>query len=142
MKKNLLIIERNTRGSLTSLLANEGYSIYQAETAGAGLKALKQHRITHAVILNAISMRTKGDRTCASLKRAAPQMPVLVYSGQEKPSKADELLRPGIKIRKLINRIELYSPYNSMARSTWMKRSKGYSRPAEFPTCAPKEFRS
>ena len=110
MKKNLLVIERNSRDSLTDRLVAEGYSVCLAGTANAGLKALKQHRISHAVILNAISLRTKGDRTCASLKRAAPRMPVLVYSDQEKPAKADELLRPGITIRKLINSIELYSP--------------------------------
>ena len=115
MKRDLLVIERNTRDSLTGRLTAEGYSVCLARTANDGLKALKQHRITHAVILNVISMRTKGDRTCASLKRAAPRTPVLVYSDQEKPPKADELLRPGITIRKLINSIELYSPMDKKA---------------------------
>ena len=110
MKRDLLVIERNTRDSLTSRLTAEGYSICLAETAGAGLDALKHHKITHVVILNAISMRTNGARTCASLKRAAPLIPVLIYSDQKKPAKADELLPPSITIRKLINRIELYSP--------------------------------
>ena len=107
-----MVIERNTRDSLASRLTAEGYSVCLAETAGAGLEALEQHKITHAVILNAISMRTNGTRTCASLKRAAPLIPVLIYSDQEKPAKADELLRPGTTIRKLINTIELYSPVN------------------------------
>ena len=89
MKKDLLIIERNTRDSLTSLLVEEGYSICQEETAGAGLEALKRHKITHTVVLNAISMRTNGDRTCVSLKKAAPSLPILVYSDQEKPAKAE-----------------------------------------------------
>ncbi len=115
MKKDLLIIERNTRDSLTGLLSAEGYSVCLAETAGAGLEALKQHKITHAVILNAISMRTNGARTCASLKRAAPLISVLIYSDQEKPAKADELLRPTTTIRKLINKIELYSPVDKKA---------------------------
>jgi two-component system response regulator RegX3 len=110
MKRDLLIIERNTRDSLTGLLTEAGYSVCLAETAGAGLEALEQHKITHVVILNAISMRTNGARTCASLKRAAPRIPVLIYSDQEKPAKADELLQPSITIRKLINKIELYSP--------------------------------
>jgi len=115
MKKNLLVIERNTRDSLTGRLTTEGYSVCLAETASAGLEALKQHKITHAIILNAISMRTNGDRTCASLKRAAPRTPVLIYSDQKKPAMADELLRPGTTIRKLINRIELYSPMEKKA---------------------------
>ncbi len=115
MKKDLLIIERNTRDSLTGRLTAEGYSVCLAETAGAGLEALKKHKITHAVVLNAISMRTNGARTCASLKRAAPRIPVLIYSDQEKPAKADELLRPGITIRILINRVELYSPMDKKA---------------------------
>jgi len=105
-----LVIERNTRDSLASRLTAEGYSVCLVETASAGLVALKQHKISHAVILNAISMRTNGARTCASLKRAAPGIPVLIYSDQEKPAKADELLRPGSSIRRLINKIELYSP--------------------------------
>ena len=110
MKKNLLVIERNSRDSLTDHLVAEGYSVCLTGTANAGLKALKQHRITHAVILNAISMRTKGDRTCASLKRAAPHIPVLIYSDQQKPAKADMLVRPGLSIRKLLNSIEMFSP--------------------------------
>jgi len=110
MKKDLLIIERNTRYSLRSLLANEGYSICLAETAGAGLEALKQHKITHVIILNAVSMRTNGARACASLKKAAPSLPILVYSDQEKPAKADLLIRPSLSIRKLMNGIDLYSP--------------------------------
>jgi DNA-binding response OmpR family regulator len=112
MKRDLLVIEKNTRDSLTGRLTAGGYSVSLAETAGAGLEALEQHKITHAVILNAISMRTNGARTCASLKRAAPRIPVLIYSDQKKPAKADELLRPGTTIRKLINTIELYSPVN------------------------------
>ena len=110
MKKDLLIIERNTRDSLTSLLAEEGYSICLAETAAAGLEALKRHKITHTAVLNAISMRTNGDRTCVSLKKAAPSLPVLVYSDEEKPAKADVLVRPGLSIRRLVNNIEMFSP--------------------------------
>jgi len=110
MKKNLLVIERNTRDSLTNLLTAEGYSICLAETAGAGLEALTRHKITHVIILNAISMRTSGGRACASLKKAAPNLPILIYSDQEKPSKADMMVRPGLSIRKLINCIELFSP--------------------------------
>ena len=110
MKRDLLIIERNTRDSLTSLLSEEGYSICLAETAGAGLEALKRHKITHSVVLNAISMRTNGARTCASLKKAAPSLPILVYSDQKKPAKADMLIRPGLSIRRLVNSIEIFSP--------------------------------
>jgi len=110
MKKDLLIIERNTRDSLTNLLTKEGYTVCAAETAGAGLEALKRHKITHTVVLNAIAMRTNGDRTCVSLKKAAPSLPILVYSDQEKPDKADILVRPGPSIRRLINSIEMFSP--------------------------------
>ncbi len=115
MKRDLLVIERNTRDSLASRLTAEGYSICLAETAGVGLEVLGQHKISHAVILNTISMRTNGARTCASLKRAAPRIPVLIYSDQEKLAKADELLRPDATIRKLINKIELYSPMDKKA---------------------------
>jgi len=57
-----LVIEKNTRNALTSLLTEEGYSICPAETAGAGLEVLKKHKITHVVVLNAISMRISGAR--------------------------------------------------------------------------------
>ena len=110
MKRDLLIIEKNTRNSLASLLSAEGYSVCLVATGTAALEALKLHKITHAVILNAISMRTNGARTCASLKRAAPGFPILIYSDQEKPIKADILLRPSITTRKIVNRVELYSP--------------------------------
>ena len=110
MKKDLLVIEKNTRDSLTGRLSSEGYSICLATTGNKALEALSQHNITHAVILNAISMRTNGARTCASLKRAAPGFPVLIYSDQAKPAGADVLLNPGISTRKLINRVKLFSP--------------------------------
>ncbi len=110
MKKDLLIIEKSTRDTLAGRLSAEGYSVCLALTGTEALEALSRHNITHAVILNAISMRTNGARTCASLKRAAPGFSILIYSDQEKPAKADVLLRPGISTRKLINRVELYSP--------------------------------
>ena len=110
MKRDLLIIEKNTRGSLASRLSAHGYSVCLAMTGTEALEALSQHNITHAVILNAISMRSNGARTCAALKRAAPSYPILIYSDREKPAKADVLLRPGLSTRKLINRVELYSP--------------------------------
>ncbi len=110
MKRDLLIIEKNTRNSLASRLSAEGYSVCLAETGTAALEALKLHKITHAIILNAISMRTNGARTCASLKHAAPGYPILIYSDQKKPAQADVLIPPGSTIRKLVNRVELYSP--------------------------------
>jgi len=58
-------------------------------------------------------MRTNGARACASLKKSAPDLPVLIYSDQAKPAKADVLVRPGQSIRKLINRIDLYSPMDA-----------------------------
>jgi DNA-binding response OmpR family regulator len=110
MKRDLLIIEKNTRDSLAGRLSAAGYLVCLAATGTEALEVLSCHSITHAVILNAISMRSNGARTCAALKRAAPGFPVLIYSDREKPIKADVLLRPGISTRKLINRVELYSP--------------------------------
>ncbi|MCK5793238.1 MAG: response regulator transcription factor [Anaerolineales bacterium] len=110
MKRDLLIIEKDTRDSFSSRLSVEGYSVWLSETGSEALEALSRHNITHAVILNAISMRTNGARTCASLKRAAPGLPVLIVTDKEMPAKADELLEPNISTRKLINRVELYSP--------------------------------
>ena len=110
VKSRLLIVEKDTRDSLEGRLSPEGYSITQVETGSAALEALKQRRKPQVIILNAISLRTSGERTCASLKKVAPSVPVLLYSDQEKPTKADMLVRPGLSIRKLTNRIELFSP--------------------------------
>ncbi len=110
MNKDLLLVEKNTKDSFSSRLSAGGYSICLAETGNEALKALKLHKITHAVILNAISLRTNGARTCVSLKRAAPDLAVLIVTDQDKPVKADELLEPNISTRKLINKVELFSP--------------------------------
>ena len=110
MKKDLLCIEKDTRSSFTSRLSTEGYGVCLVATGNEALEALGCHKITHAIILNAISLRTNGVRTCASLKRAAPDLPILIVSDQEKPTKADVLFSPNISTRKLINRVELYSP--------------------------------
>ena len=112
MKKDLMIVEKDTRDSFSSRLSAGGYSICLAETGSEALGALELYKITHAVILNAISLRTNGTRTCASLKRAAPDLAVLIVTDQYKPVKADELLDPNISTRKLINKVELFSPLN------------------------------
>ena len=103
-----MVIEKSTRDSLASRLIPEGYSICLTATGAEALEALGRHNITHAVILNAISLRTNGARTCASLKRAEPSLPVLIVTDQGKPPKADELLEPNISTRKLINRVEAF----------------------------------
>jgi DNA-binding response OmpR family regulator len=46
----------------------------------------------------------------STLKQAAPGLPILVVTDKEMPAKADELLEPNISTRKLINRVELFSP--------------------------------
>jgi DNA-binding response OmpR family regulator len=74
VKKDLLCVEKDTRGSFTSRLSTEGYGVCLAVTGNEALEALGRHKITHAIILNAISLRTNGVRTCASLKRVAPDV--------------------------------------------------------------------
>lgn len=110
MKKDLLVIERKTREGLSDRLTAEGYSIFRVGTGSAGLKALNESEFTHMVIFNAVSLRSSGKRICRSLKGSAPELPILVYSDHEKPTSADVLVKPGTTNRKLVNRIELYSP--------------------------------
>lgn len=110
MKRDLLVIERKTREALSDRLAAEGYTLCQVDTGSAGLKVLSGSEITHMIIFNAASMRSSGQRICRSLKRSAPELPILVYSSHQKPASADVLIRPGTTNRKLVNRIELYSP--------------------------------
>jgi len=110
MDRDLLVIERKTNDALSDSLLAEGYSLCVEETSAAALRALEQFKITHAVILNAPSLRSSGTRTCLSIKQSEPELPIIAVSDQTKPRHADSLVGPGATIRTLVNRIELYSP--------------------------------
>ncbi len=64
----------------------------------------------HIIILDAVSLRTPGDRICQSLRRALPDVPVIhIHPGPKKraaSSPADEVLYAPFSSRKLINAIE------------------------------------
>jgi len=73
MKRDLLIIEKNTRDSLAGRLFAEGYSVCLALTGTEALEALKRHKITHTVVLNAISMRSNGDKDLCLSEESSSQ---------------------------------------------------------------------
>ena len=64
----------------------------------------------HVIILDAVSLRTPGDRICQSLRRALPEVPIIhIHPGPKKrgaSSPADEVLYAPFTSRKLINAIE------------------------------------
>ena len=63
----------------------------------------------HVIILDAVSLRTPGDRICRSLRQHCPSTPIIhIHPGPRKAvdSPADEVLVPKFTSRKLINSIE------------------------------------
>jgi DNA-binding response OmpR family regulator len=63
----------------------------------------------HLIILDAVSLRTPGDRICRFLQTNLPDVPVLhIHPGPEASaeSQADEVMFPPIGSRKLFNSIE------------------------------------
>jgi DNA-binding response OmpR family regulator len=63
----------------------------------------------HIIILDAVSLRTPGDRICRSLRTDLPDLPLIhIHPGPKKneDSPADVVLLPPFSSRKLINAIE------------------------------------
>lgn len=63
----------------------------------------------HIIILDAVSLRTPGDRICRNLRSALPDLPLIhIHPGPKKKSDgpADVVLHPPFSSRKLINAIE------------------------------------
>lgn len=63
----------------------------------------------HIIILDAVSLRTPGDRICRTLRTALPELPLIhIHPGRKKRvnSPADVVLHPPFSSRKLINAVE------------------------------------
>jgi DNA-binding response OmpR family regulator len=76
---------------------------------GAQARTWAQHHPPHLIILDAVSLRTPGERICRSLRRALPNTPfVHIHPGPPSlvDSAADEVLIPPFTSRKLFNSIE------------------------------------
>jgi DNA-binding response OmpR family regulator len=78
-------------------------------SSGKQAAALAQEHAPHVVVLDAISMRTPGDRICQSLRSRLPETPIIhMHPGPSEAaqSQADVVLCHPFTPRKLINSIE------------------------------------
>jgi len=108
MSVRVLVVERaqSQRPSFTTALSKR----YDVVTASSGKQALA---MTHdhpprVVVLDAISMRTPGDRICQLLHNHLPTTPLIhLYPGKRKSQNcADIVLIQPFTSRKLVNAIE------------------------------------
>lgn len=70
----------------------------------AELSAVKQR--PHVIVLDAVSLRTPGDRICYSLRQSLPEIPLIHIHEGRVDSPADVCLSLPFSSRKLINSIE------------------------------------
>jgi DNA-binding response OmpR family regulator len=76
---------------------------------GKQAEALAARQLPHVIVLDAVSLRTPGDRICRHLREALPDAPIIhIHPGNrtEARSPADILLFQPFSSRKLINSIE------------------------------------
>lgn len=105
----VLLIGRNQvkRASLTNTLTKR-YDLMVAANGSEGL-ALAASQRPDVVVLDAVSLRTPGDRICRSLHDHLSAVPIIhIHPGPESgvASPADALLFHPVSSRKLINTIE------------------------------------
>lgn len=114
----ILLID-NTRAKRTSF-ASALMKRYEVIRVPSGKQALVQ-AAAHppaVVVLDAISMRTPGDRIVRSLRAKLPQIPLIhLHPGAETEadSEADIILCPPFTARKLVNSIERLFASNPVA---------------------------
>lgn len=115
----VLLIEssRAKRTSFADALKKR-YDVVSVPSGKQALQAAAQ-KMPNVVVLDAISMRTKGDRVCESLRTALAGVPLIhLHPGptSKDASCADVVLVPSFTSRKLVNSIErlLQTPGDSI----------------------------
>ncbi|MFO8036134.1 MAG: response regulator transcription factor [Anaerolineales bacterium] len=111
---DIFCIEGNHGQAYHHQLEEKGFTTQCVPTGKAALAVLKNISITHGVLLNACSMNTSGVRIARRIKSAHPMLPV-VHITDGSPSTnwaADVVLNPDPTIRVLVNRFELFSPFD------------------------------
>ncbi len=107
--KVLLIESVRANGRSFSFSLEKRYALSLAYSGKQGLK-LAQELLPDVVVLDAVSMRTSGDRICRALRKQLPDTPIIhirpPFEGQERPSPADVFLHHPFTWRKLVNRIK------------------------------------
>ena len=91
-----------------------GCKIKEINTGAEALMWIQEKRLPHVMVVDAASMRTTGARICRSVKSTKPKLPMVLINTREVfPANgyyADVQLVHPFTIRKLVNRIKLYSP--------------------------------
>src|SRR5215207_1198541 len=105
----ILLIE-STRAKKTSF-ADALKKRYEVLSVPSGKQALlmAKHETPHVIVLDAISMRTPGDRVCQHLREQLPDLPLIhLHPGplETEESCADVVLFLPFTSRKLVNCIE------------------------------------
>ncbi|NLX09070.1 MAG: response regulator transcription factor [Chloroflexi bacterium] len=104
----------NARSNGTSFAAalKRRYHVQVAHSGKQGL-ALALAARPDVIVLDAVSLRTSGDRICARLRSGLGELPIIHIRPADSPngeSVADMLLTPPFTSRKLVNRIEHFAP--------------------------------
>ena len=113
MRTKVLLIERarNNSASFATSLRRR----YDVEIAHSGKRAIPLARKVHpdVIVLDAISLRTSGNRIVAQLREQLGDVPIIHLrqaSKSKRASVADVVLSPKFTARKIINRIERLVP--------------------------------
>ncbi len=109
--KVLLIESGRANGKSFAPALKKRYEVSLAYSGKSGL-AVAHSLLPDVVVLDAVSMRTSGDRICRKLHAQLPDTPLIhirpPYEGKDKPSPADIILHHPFTWRKLVNRINRF----------------------------------
>lgn len=105
-----ILLIGNVRPKRTSFAPalSKRYEVFTATSGDQGLMLAKEYA-PQIVVLDAVSMRTPGERVCRSLRSNLVNIPIIhIHPGPkgEAQSEADMLLFPPFTSRKLINCIQ------------------------------------
>lgn len=116
--KVLLVESVRANGNSFAPALEQRYELLLAYSGKQGL-SVAQDSPPEVIVLDAVSMRTSGDRICGSFRTQLPETPIIhirdVYSGQEKTSPADVILHHPFTWRKLVNRIKRFVEQHEQA---------------------------
>ena len=118
MKARILLIEgkRGERPSFNLGLVRKGFQVERVHSGATALEVLMENP-PHIVLLDSASMRSNGRRICAGVRKAAPDIPLIVViePEDEDPSRidADVILTLPFTLQKLLNRIRPLLPAES-----------------------------
>ncbi|GAB4573535.1 MAG: response regulator transcription factor [Anaerolineae bacterium] len=109
--KVLLIESIRANGKSFSTALEQRYDLTLAYSGKQGV-ALAQELLPDVVVLDAVSMRTSGDRICRRLRSYMPDIPIIhirpPFEQPDSSSQADVVLHHPLTWRKLVNRIKRF----------------------------------